>query len=72
MAMVALANSLSVETIAEGTESAAELEVVKRCLCGSAQGFYYAKALSPENFSSWLKSDQQKHSIAGTLSSETI
>ena len=45
-AIVALANSMSMETIAEGTENQSELDVVKRCLCDGAQGFHYAKPLT--------------------------
>jgi len=55
-AIIALANSLSLETIAEGTESQAELDVVKRCLCSGAQGYHYAKPLSPEDFPKWIGS----------------
>jgi diguanylate cyclase len=53
-AVVALANCLSVKTVAEGAESAAEMQVVKDCLCGSAQGFHFAKPLTADEFSAWL------------------
>jgi EAL domain-containing protein (putative c-di-GMP-specific phosphodiesterase class I) len=58
-AIIALANSLSLVTIAEGTESQAELDVVKRCLCSGAQGYHYAKPLASEDFSAWIGSVQQ-------------
>lgn len=58
-AIVALANSLSLETIAEGTENEAELDVVKRCLCGGAQGYHYAKPLSPDDFFLWVGNGQK-------------
>jgi diguanylate cyclase (GGDEF)-like protein len=53
-AIVTLANSLSMTSIAEGTESDSELEVVKRCLCDVAQGYHYAKPLSPNEYMEWL------------------
>ena len=53
-AIVALANSMSMETIAEGTENDSELDVVKRCLCDVAQGYHYARPLAPQDFISWL------------------
>ncbi len=53
-AIVTLANSLSMTSIAEGTESHSELEVVKRCLCDVAQGYHYAKPLSPHDLIEWL------------------
>ncbi|VVC83040.1 EAL domain-containing protein [Sideroxydans sp. CL21] len=58
-AIVALANSMSMQTIAEGTESQSELDVVKRCLCDVAQGYHYAKPLAPDDFSKWLNSTQK-------------
>jgi len=62
-AIVALANSLSLDVIAEGTENEAELEIIKRCECGSAQGFHYAKPLSSDDFSLWIGSTQSKHPL---------
>ena len=58
-AIVALANSMSMETIAEGTESESELDVVKRCLCDGAQGFHYAKPLTADDLSNWLKNPER-------------
>lgn len=53
-AIVALATSMSMETIAEGTENDLELDVVKRCLCDVAQGYHYARPLAPHDFITWL------------------
>lgn len=66
-AVVALANSMSMETIAEGTENQAELDVIRRCQCGSAQGYHYAKALTPEDLSAWVEKNSQ-----GTTSSRDL
>jgi diguanylate cyclase len=57
-AVVAMANCLSMETVAEGAENQQELDVVKSCLCGSAQGFHFAKPLPPDQLSTWLKDFQ--------------
>jgi diguanylate cyclase (GGDEF)-like protein len=56
-AIVALANSLSLETIAEGTESVAELDVIRRCSCDGAQGFHFAKPLPAEDLSQWISNN---------------
>jgi diguanylate cyclase (GGDEF)-like protein len=58
--IVALANSLSMKSIAEGTENISELEVVKRCLCDTAQGYHFAKPLAPNEFILWLDSFQNQ------------
>jgi diguanylate cyclase (GGDEF)-like protein len=58
--IVALANSLSMKSIAEGTENNSELEVVKRCLCDTAQGYHFAKPLAPHEFIVWLDSFQNQ------------
>ncbi len=62
-AIVALANSLSMKSIAEGTESNSELEVVKRCLCDVAQGYHYAQPLAPREFINWLGSFQNLQNL---------
>ena len=66
-AIVTLANSLSMTTIAEGTESDSELAVVKRCLCDVAQGYHYAKPLSPHEFMDWLFTFQNQSMPEGQL-----
>jgi diguanylate cyclase (GGDEF)-like protein len=62
-AIVALANSLSMQSIAEGTENDAELEVVKSCLCQVAQGYHYAEPLSPPEFVNWFNSFKNPNTI---------
>lgn len=44
-AITALANELGMVPIAEGIETADQLEKVKECLCPEGQGFYFARPL---------------------------
>jgi diguanylate cyclase (GGDEF)-like protein len=53
-AIAALAESLSLEIIAEGTETDAELALVRACNCDEAQGFRYARPLPANDFIEWL------------------
>lgn len=59
-AVVALAKSLSMETVAEGAESKAELDMVRSCLCDGVQGFHYARPLAPEVFVDWYDGYRNK------------
>lgn len=47
-AIIALANSLELKTVAEGVETQAQLEFIKACGCDQVQGYYFAKPLSAE------------------------
>ena len=43
--IVTLAHNLGMETVAEGVETASQLEVLREMGCDKAQGFYVAEAL---------------------------
>jgi diguanylate cyclase (GGDEF)-like protein len=53
-AIAALAKSLSLEIVAEGTETQTELAFVKACGCDEAQGYFYSRPLPPAALLSWL------------------
>ena len=63
-AIVAMANCLSMETVAEGTENMAELDIVKDCLCGSAQGFHFARPMPPRELSAWMEEFQSEETVS--------
>ncbi|OAI27327.1 MULTISPECIES: EAL domain-containing protein [Methylomonas] len=52
-AIIALGNSLGLETIAEGVENLAELECVKSHQCHEVQGYHFARPLAPGDFVTW-------------------
>lgn len=53
-AILALAQSLSLRIVAEGTETDAELAVLTACQCEEAQGYYFLRPVSAGDFASWL------------------
>ena len=55
--ITSLAQSLGMDTTAEGVETLDELELVRMHGCSHVQGFIYERALSPEMAAERLKSD---------------
>lgn len=55
-AIIALGESLGLETLAEGVENAEELDCVAGHNCIEAQGYHFAKALSADDLLAWLQS----------------
>jgi diguanylate cyclase (GGDEF)-like protein len=47
-AIISLGHSLDLRVVAEGVETAAQLEFLKTHRCDEVQGFYYAKPVPPE------------------------
>jgi diguanylate cyclase (GGDEF)-like protein/PAS domain S-box-containing protein len=52
--VVALGKSLKIKTIAEGVETAEELNALRKLDCDELQGYYFAKPLSSEEFIKWF------------------
>src|SRR5207244_1928144 len=46
--ILSLARALGIHAIAEGVETAAQLDLLRRLDCHSAQGYFWAKPLDPE------------------------
>lgn len=58
--IIDLGKNLSLSIIAEGVETAEQLDFLKRHHCEEAQGFYFSKALEPEAFADFLTESMQK------------
>ncbi|AMK76095.1 MULTISPECIES: EAL domain-containing protein [Methylomonas] len=56
-AILALADGLGMETIAEGVETAAQLELLKRHHCGLFQGYLFSRPVPTDEFLSLLQAD---------------
>jgi len=54
-AIVQMAHSLGMKTIAEGVETKEQLEVLKEIGCDMAQGYYFAKPMSEQEIEKRLK-----------------
>ncbi|CAB1370704.1 putative Diguanylate cyclase [Denitratisoma oestradiolicum] len=54
-AIISLANSLGLRTIAEGVESEDQLTFLREYGCQEVQGYYFSKPLSPEAFAAFSR-----------------
>ncbi len=53
-AIVSLAHSLSLETVAEGVETETEFAHTRLCHCDEVQGFYHARPLPADDLIAWV------------------
>lgn len=53
--VIALANDLGMPVIAEGVETAEDVEMIKAAGCQIAQGYFYAKPMPVDDFEEFLK-----------------
>jgi diguanylate cyclase (GGDEF)-like protein len=58
-AIISLAHSLKLKVVAEGVESAEQLEFLKTLGCDQYQGFHYSKALPVSEFEALVRSKRQ-------------
>jgi diguanylate cyclase (GGDEF)-like protein/PAS domain S-box-containing protein len=56
-AIINLASSLGLQTIAEGVETASQLSFLRLQGCNEVQGYYFSKPLTVENFESFAKNN---------------
>jgi EAL domain-containing protein (putative c-di-GMP-specific phosphodiesterase class I) len=54
-AIISLGQALGIEVLAEGVESAKQLEALKAMGCGYVQGFYYSHPLDQDKFMDYLR-----------------
>ena len=53
-AIISLANSLGMQTIAEGVETAGQLAFLREKGCNEVQGYYYSKPLPADQFEAFV------------------
>jgi EAL domain-containing protein (putative c-di-GMP-specific phosphodiesterase class I) len=58
-AVIHMAQSLGLKTIAEGVETIGQLEYLSEQGCDEVQGYYYSKPVLPEMFETFFKEHQQ-------------
>ncbi len=56
-AIINMAKSLGLQTIAEGVETAGQLEFLQEQGCDELQGYYYCKPLPPDQFEEFARSN---------------
>ena len=64
-AIIALSHSLGLRVIAEGVETAAQLEFLKRHGCEEAQGYLIARPLEAQALRDWWRLQETENRIAG-------
>jgi EAL domain-containing protein (putative c-di-GMP-specific phosphodiesterase class I) len=57
--IIDLGKSLNLRIIAEGIETAEQLDFLRRHRCEEGQGFYFSKAVEPEAFVLFLNASRQ-------------
>jgi diguanylate cyclase (GGDEF)-like protein/PAS domain S-box-containing protein len=64
-AIISMAQSLNLRVVAEGVETKEELEFLQAHLCDEAQGYYFSRPLTAENFAKLLSNGISKAAIMG-------
>jgi EAL domain-containing protein (putative c-di-GMP-specific phosphodiesterase class I) len=54
-AIIAMAHGMKLKVVAEGVETAEQLEFLRREGCDEAQGYYLARPMPAEEFSRWFQ-----------------
>ncbi len=62
--MIDLAHALNLTVVAEGAETAQEVESLRGMDCDLAQGYYFARPMSAEDFANYLKQVNDARSCA--------
>mgnify|MGYP000424759294 FL=1 len=57
--VVAMADKLGLELLAEGVETEEQVELLRKIGCDNVQGYYYAKPMPVEDFFELLQKDRQ-------------
>jgi diguanylate cyclase (GGDEF)-like protein/PAS domain S-box-containing protein len=57
--IVAMADSLNLDLIAEGVETKAQADFLLQNGCNNLQGYYYARPMTAKDMSAWLRQDLQ-------------
>lgn len=52
--IIAMGNTLGLAVVAEGVETAGQLEFLQQCACPVAQGYYFARPMPVAELSAWL------------------
>jgi diguanylate cyclase (GGDEF)-like protein/PAS domain S-box-containing protein len=68
LAIISMAHSLKLQVVAEGVETRAQLEYLRRSRCDEIQGYFYSKPLPPDELSLLVQSGHSLPPPAGDAS----
>jgi EAL domain-containing protein (putative c-di-GMP-specific phosphodiesterase class I) len=63
-AIIALGHSMGLKVIAEGVETATQLEILRRFQCDQFQGFLFSAAVPAMEFEQMLMDEERSHPVA--------
>ncbi len=63
LAIIRLAHSLNLEVIAEGVETAAQVEFLKHHGCEQVQGYYFSRPLAPDALEAFVHAHRHTHFV---------
>ena len=66
-AIIKLIQALHLRVVAEGVESAEQIDFLRQEHCTALQGFYYTEPLPADEMTAWLAQHQQPRSSARAL-----
>lgn len=66
-AVIRIAKSKKIETIAEGIETLGQAEILKESGCDQAQGYFFGKPMPKAQFEEFLRSRQPKKPVAAKV-----
>jgi diguanylate cyclase len=70
--VIGLAHRLGIEVVAEGIETAGQLEMLRSFDCPFAQGYLFSKPLPAQVAGRWLKEDAHQHIAEEVLAAGTL
>ncbi|MYM29917.1 EAL domain-containing protein [Duganella sp. CY15W] len=68
LAIISMAHSLKLQVIAEGVETRAQLEYLRRSRCDEIQGYFFSRPLPPQELGELVKSGRSVPPAPGTAS----
>ncbi len=64
-AVIDLARSMGLQSVAEGVETAEQLAMLRDMGCDQAQGYYVGRPLTREDFEVWVRHQAAKYGVQG-------
>src|SRR5690606_3221029 len=64
-AVIDLARSMGLQSVAEGVETAEQLALLREMGCDQAQGYYVGRPLTREDFEVWVRHQAAKYGVQG-------